>query len=158
MLFRSYVINHHERPDEKPYIPAPLDWNPPKANRIQRDGYIECNALRHLHPPNHSINMCEVYVDHSGKIEPCCFVGNKMYGKSHSARAEEVRNIQKTLGNSNSLYYHSLREILDGDALKSYSDTWKDEPVLECWETCGRKQTGYRKINTLFVEEPVNVN
>jgi len=150
----DYVLNHHERPDEKPYIPAPKDWIAPPPIPIVREGSIRCNAFRSLQPPDHDTRMCEIFVDHLGKILPCCFVGTKMYGQAHSPESTEVRNIQKKLGDTNSLYHHSLRDILDSGALQSYSDTWNDKPVTECWNTCGiKKQTTYRKIDTLFVEE-----
>jgi MoaA/NifB/PqqE/SkfB family radical SAM enzyme len=138
------VLNSIHTPDLPPYTPPELDYIPTIPSPVTRSGCIDCNAFRD--------KGCEIYIDHQGKIQPCCFVGNKMYGFAVSPDSVEVRQIQNSLGNKNSLYHHSLKEILNSNVLDKYSDTWKDKTLNQCWNVCGKNDIKNRDIDILFVK------
>jgi len=148
----EYVINHWSEGDKEPYVPPHLGYVAPRPRLKTRQGCIECNAFRNHHPPNHEKPMCEIYIDHLGNVQPCCFVGNKMYGPAYMEEATEVRGVQKAIGNRNNLYTYSLQEVLDNGALNMYSDSWKYKTINQCWVQCGKQEGGDRLIDSLFVK------
>jgi len=141
----DYVINHYERPEEKPYTPPEIGYIAPMPKKTNKQGCIECASFRQYG----TLNINEIYIDHLGRVHPCCYVANKMFGPSISEEATEVRYIQSKLRNKNSLYYHNLKEIIDSDVLKVYSDSWENKSINQCWVQCG----GDRLIDKLFVRE-----
>jgi hypothetical protein len=151
----EYVIHHHSiDPTQEPYVPAGIGYSAPMPEIIaQTEGYVECNSFRSHLPPFHDNKMCEVYIDHMGSVQPCCFVGNKMYGPSYVNESTEVKNIQKKMGNKNNLYHYNLKDILDAGILEIYSQSWTDKSINQCWLQCGKNQNKKRCIDTLFEED-----
>jgi len=149
----DYVINHWEEGYKDPYEPYPLGYEAPLPILEERKGCIDCNSFRMHQPPQHETQMCEVYIDHLGRVQPCCFVGNKMYGPAYIEEATEVRYVQQAIGTRNNLYHYSLQEVLDNGALDMYSNSWENKTINQCWIQCGKEQGNDRLIDSLFVRE-----
>lgn len=154
----EYVIHHHsDKPTQDPYVPADIGYSAPMPEIDQNiEGFIVCNSFRSHLPPNHDIKMCEIYIDHMGSVQPCCFVGNKMYGPSYVGESTEVKNIQKKMGNKNNLYHHSIQDILDNGILEVYSKSWANKSINQCWMQCGKNENKSRCMDTLFVKDLAN--
>ena len=50
---------------------------------------------------------------------------------------------------SNNLKYNTVSEVLNGELFKYSSDTWNDDPVEKCWQTCKQKK------RDIFIDEKV---
>lgn len=148
-----YAIRHASNNNFPIYTPASDDWFPPRPQLTKREGTIECNSFRTGPPPYHETEMQELYIDVLGRVQPCCFVGNKMQGPMHTSESREVREIQGLQGVSNNLNYFSLKDIIENNVLKIYSDSWKDKTVYQCYLQCGKNKDKQRYIDKLFVKD-----
>lgn len=149
----SYLVEHASDRSFPSYDPAPLEWFPPRPTLTAREGIIDCNSFRSGPPPYHKIEMQELYIDVLGRVLPCCFIGNKMQGVIHAPETRELREIQGIQGVSNNLNYFSLKEIVNNNSLKIYSDSWKEKTIYQCYLQCGKSKNKERIIDRLFVKD-----
>jgi hypothetical protein len=145
----EYVIEHATDYGYPPYKPSPPYWVAPMPEPVKESGCINCMAKRSGPWPYQQKEILEIFVNTLGQVLPCCFVGNRM-SITHMEDAVEVREIQKSIGNKNSLKFHSLKEILDNKSLDVWSNSWPDKSISICWNQCGNSDTKERAIDFLF--------
>ena len=149
----EYLIKNAHNPVENTYIPPDLGWEAGLPKQTTEEGHIECMSFRNGDYPYHEMPITEIYVNALGRVHPCCFVGNKMQGPIYMEQSREMRVLQEKLGDSNSLNFFSLKEILDSKVLDVYSNSWESKSISTCWLQCGKNASKKRKIDILFVKE-----
>jgi len=145
----DYIIEHAVHHGYPPYRPASIDYVADMPPPVTDSGCINCMAKRKAPPPYHETDIAEIFINPSGQVLPCCFVGNRMNIK-HMSDAIQIQSIQKSMDTANNLNYHSLQEILDNKVLDVWSDSWKDKSISICWTQCGSNDNKERAIDILF--------
>jgi MoaA/NifB/PqqE/SkfB family radical SAM enzyme len=148
----EYIIEHATDNGYPPYNPAPPNWVAPMPEPVKESGCINCIAKRTGPWPYDQKEIVEIFVNTAGQVLPCCFVGNRM-SITHMEDAIQVRKIQKSMGNANNLNLHSLKEILDGNILDIWSNSWNDKSIAICWNQCGGNDTKERAVDFLFKDK-----
>ena len=140
----EYTIYHYTKEPTKTFTPNTRNYTAPLPDpNFVTNGCITCNSFRD--------NIHEVYIDHLGRVHPCCFIGGDINSLPYMDIVTEVKHIQKILGKQNNLYYYSLEEIMNNNILSLYSNSWADKTVKKCWIQCGKKNSN-RSVDNLFVE------
>jgi hypothetical protein len=116
---------------------------------VKESGCINCIAKRGGPWPYGEKEVVEIFVNTSGQVLPCCFVGNRM-SITHMEDAIQIREIQKSIGNANNLNLHSMKEILDNKVLDVWSNSWENKSIAICWNQCGTNNTKERAVDSLF--------
>lgn len=150
---KEYNILHYTGFPIISYTPSTTDYVAPLPDNTKEDGYIDCNSFRALPPPKHDQKMVEIYIDHTGSIYPCCFVGGSANTLPFAPVISEIKKIKKKIGNNNNLHYNSLENILNNNkVLDIFSKSWKEKTIKKCFLECGIKQNKQRAVDDLFVE------
>ena len=144
----DYVIEHATDYRYKPWEPSHLNWVPNMPEPIKSNGCIDCHSFR----KNNYNSIEEIYVNALGQVVPCCFVGNALQGQINSPDVMQIRKLQESIGNKNSLYEYSIEEIYNNNILKTFSDSWIDKSISMCWFQCGKAVSKTRRIDGLFVK------
>jgi hypothetical protein len=118
--------------------------------RVVADGCITCYSKRSAPWSNAAIT--ELYVDAQGNVMPCCFIAVSMAGTASESHIQ-IQSIQNTLGESNNLNHHSLKEMLDNDVLSVWSKSWEEKSINVCWQYCGKSTEKDRVIDNLWAED-----
>lgn len=148
----DYVIEHATDYGHKPWEPSHLNWVPNMPEPIKSDGCIDCHSFRTGNPPFHNEVLEEIYINALGQVVPCCFVGNALQGQINSPDVMQIRKLQESIGNKNSLHEYSIEEIYNNNILKTFSDSWIDKSISMCWFQCGKAVSKTRRIDGLFVK------
>jgi hypothetical protein len=148
----DYVIEHATDYGHKPWEPSHLNWVPNMPEPIKSNGCIDCHSFRTGNPPFHNEVLEEIYINALGQVVPCCFVGNALQGQINSPDVMQIRKLQESIGNKNSLYEYSLEEIYNNNILTTFSDSWIDKSISMCWFQCGKAVSKTRRIDGLFVK------
>jgi MoaA/NifB/PqqE/SkfB family radical SAM enzyme len=95
----------------------------------------------------HSDINCKVkhgslYITSNGVVTPCCWLGIDELPMINPSRIDYMNKI----GEFYSLHKYSLEEIFASKLFDRISDTWIDNPLLECSKQCG----SYDKFNSQF--------
>lgn len=89
----------------------------------QQPTKIDCKSVHHK----------QIYVAADGHIGPCCWFDWSWKRPSRDSRIDYMDRIG-LLPNLNSV---TIKEVFDSGYFNSISDTWKDQPLLECGRQCG---------------------
>jgi MoaA/NifB/PqqE/SkfB family radical SAM enzyme len=80
-----------------------------------------------------SVQYKQIYVAADGHIGPCCWFDWSWKPASRDHRIDYMDKIG-LLPNLNSV---TIKEVFDSGYFNSISNTWKDQPLLECAKQCG---------------------
>jgi MoaA/NifB/PqqE/SkfB family radical SAM enzyme len=129
--------------------PAPPKFNPVELNLVEDDSIILC----------HYKTEKMVFVNHEGKLFPCCFMSNMNITRLSEMSLQFNNNVTNVYGEDfNSLHHHSATEIMNhvwfADKLTaSWNNKYADEnaKLLVCSKSCG--QTAPPKANHITVKD-----
>ena len=93
-----------------------------------------------------------LFINHTGALIPCCYLN------SESLELHANETIKTKFGTkymeldgvlSNNLKYNTVSEVLNGELFKYIIESWNDDPVEKCWQTCKQKK------RDIFIDEKV---
>ena len=80
-------------------------------------------------------------MSHTGALLPCCFF-NSEYLQDYAGHVVETRFMKKLndLGGplEVNLRYNTPEEVMSGELYNSVVESWKNNPMERCWNTCKR--------------------
>ena len=98
----------------------------------------------------------EIFVDQSGRVMPCCYIGTHLNGVYTDTRTLQLhKHMNDYDWDHFSLEKHTLEEILDAEHLdRVFADSWTKESVEKgklsyCADTCGQVSS----IDKIFSHE-----
>jgi len=98
----------------------------------------------------------EIFVDQSGRVMPCCYIGTHLNGVYTDTRTLQLhKHMNDYDWDHFSLEKHTLEEILDAEHLdRVFADSWTKESVAKgklsyCADTCGQVSS----IDKIFSHE-----
>jgi len=145
----DYVIEHSTDHNYEHWEPASLSWIPEMPEPVQAEGCIDCYSFRE---ESRGTALQDVYVNALGQVLPCCFIGNAMQGQIHSQENMQIRKIQESINNKNSLHTYSLEEIFDNKVFDIFSNSWETKSIKMCWMQCGKSTSKIRRMDGLFAD------
>lgn len=149
----DYIIEHATDNGYPPYIPSSSTFVAPPVQPIKTDGCITCYSKRQeTDKVDYDKKITEIYVDSSGKVLPCCFVSVGTIGTVFDWGIQ-LQEVQKNMGNANSLVDYSLKQILDNGVLEVWSNSWENKELAVCWTFCGKATEKERVIDTLWTKK-----
>jgi len=85
----------------------------------------------------------EIYIDSSGRLHPCCFLGIGGQDVASSDDAKQYNRWLKNRNDENNCKKYTIQEIMSRDFLSSISDTWScthaQGRMLTCSKMCSRQ-------------------
>ena len=102
-----------------------------------------------------------IYIDFMGRIWPCCWLGSAPYGPTASLQKTQLTEVIQKHGLFNSLYHHSLEDILQHaffqkELVESWQTPSSSRPrFFTCGRTCGKSyefSSGAAKENNQLIE------
>ena len=81
-----------------------------------------------------------LYINHDHRVWPCCYWANVEYSQNHAMRFHQRALMKEFEPNWNSLYHHTLEQILQHPMLKNLEQLWqgtdKSNTSSLCLEQC----------------------
>jgi len=143
LIFKDETTNKYDVPKEKTTPEAKIEFMLYNADRHKdfkfpehhKDKTVKCKSIEK--------SGMEIYVDSTGNVMPCCYVGTWFNANYTNPEATQLQKTIYDWGYDKiNLKNHSLKDILNSGYLDvTFRDKWHDAPESErmvyCFETCG---------------------